>query len=76
MKHKNREESDLQCTFFHFRNHMRKFYHKIFFMILILRAVDIFCFRRDVLLLLIITPGKTEVNQIFFDFKEIFFNSH
>ena len=33
MKHKNHEESDLQCSnFSHFRNYMRKFYHKIFFM--------------------------------------------
>ena len=39
---KSHEESDLQCNFPHFRNYMRKFYHKIFFMILILRALDLF----------------------------------
>ena len=36
MIHKNHEELDLQCNFSHFRNCMRKFYHKIFFIILIL----------------------------------------
>ena len=58
MKHKNHEESDLQCNFSQFRNHMRKFYHKIFFIVLILRALDLFCFKQGVLLLSLITPGQ------------------
>ena len=68
MKNKNHEKSDLQCNFYHFRNHMRKFYHKIFFKILIMRASDIFCLRRGVLLLLLIMPGqnggKTKISSI------------
>ena len=55
---------------------MRKFYRKIFFIILILRALDIFNFRHGVLLLLLIAPGQTEVNQIFLDLKGIFLKSN
>ena len=49
MKHRNHEESDLQCNLSHFRKYMQKFYHKIFFIILILRTLDLFCFRHRVL---------------------------
>ena len=42
MKHKNHEESNLQCNFAHFRTHLQKFYHQTFFIILILRALDLF----------------------------------
>ena len=45
MKHKNHEESDLQCNFSRFRNYIPTFYHKIFFIILILRALDLFLFQ-------------------------------
>ena len=45
---------------------MRKFYYKIFFVILILRALDLFCFRHEVLLLLLITSAQI---QIFPDFS-------
>ena len=68
MKHKNHEESDLQCNFSHFKNYMRKFYHNIFFVTLILRASDLFCFRHGVLLLLLImreqTGGKFKFSSI------------
>ena len=47
VKQKDHEVSDLQCNFSHFRNHTRKFYHKIFLRTLILRAVDIFCSRHE-----------------------------
>ena len=40
-----------------FIRHVRRFYHKIFFMILMLKALDPFYFRKGVLLLLLITPG-------------------
>ena len=59
----NHEESDLHWNFSHFRNHMQNFFQRIFFMILTLRALDIFCFRHGVLLLLLY-------------FKEIFLKSH
>ena len=58
MKHKNHEELDVQCNFSPFKNYMRKFYHKIFFIILLLRALDLLLFRHGVLLLLLITPGR------------------
>ena len=70
MKHKNPEESNLQCNFYHFRNYMRKFYHKIFFIILILRALDIFCFRHGVLLLLLVKPGQKRVKLNFPRYQE------
>ena len=53
-----RQREDFLCNFSHFRNYMRKFYHRIFFIILILRALDLSCFRHGVLLLLLITPDQ------------------
>ena len=74
MNHKNHEESDLQCSFSHFRSHMLKFYHKIFFKILILRALDNFV--SGVLLVLLIAPGQNRGKQISLNFKGIFLKSH
>ena len=54
---KNHEESDLQWKSPHFGNHTRNFYHNIFFIILTLRALDIFCFRYGMLLLLLYFKG-------------------
>ena len=72
MKYKNHEESNLQYNFSHFRSHMRKFYHQIFFiiLILILRALDSFCFRHGVLLLLLITPSQNKGKPTFPRFQE------
>ena len=69
MKHKNHEKLDLLCNFSHFRKYMRKFDHKIFFMILLLRASDLFCFRHGVLLLLLITPGQNRGKPNFPQFQ-------
>ena len=74
MKHKNHEESDLQCKFFHFRNYMRKFYHKIFFIIMILRALDFFCFSHGVMLLLLITPGQNRGKSKFSSISREYFS--
>ena len=49
---------------------MRKFYHQVFFIILILRTLDIFCFRHGVLLLLLITPGQNRGKPNFPRFQE------
>ena len=62
MKNKNHEESDLQCNVSHFRNYMRKFYHKIFFNTESFRS---FLIQAWVLLLLLITPGRNRGNTKF-----------
>ena len=70
MKHKNHGESNPQCNFSPSRNQMRKFCRKIFFIILILAALDIFCFRwggGGVLLLLLIKAGQNRnLSQLVF----------
>ena len=43
--------------------------------ILILKALDIFCFSDGMLLLLLITSDQNRGNQIFLDFKGIFLKS-
>ena len=70
MIHTNHEESDLQCNFSHFRNYVQNFYDKIFFIILVLRALDLFCFRHGVLLLLLIMPGRNWGKPNFPRFQE------
>ena len=75
MKHKSNEESDLQRNFSHFINYMRKFYHKIFFIILILRALDLFCFRNGVMLLLLITPGQNRGKSKFSSISREYFST-
>ena len=74
MKHKNHEESDLQCNFSHFRNYIRKCYHKLSFVILILRDSDLFGFRHEVMLLLLIRPGQNRSKYKFSLISKAYFS--
>ena len=73
--HRNHEESDLQCNFSHFRNYMRKIYN-IFFIILILRALDLSISCMECCCCCSPAQAETDVNQSFLDFQEIFLKSH
>ena len=75
MEHKNSRIVDLKSIFFDFKNYLPKFYQKILFMILILRAQNLFSFKHGVLFCCSLCQAKTEVSQSFLDFMGIFLKS-